>query len=227
METIKTLIGSFNVFLPLIGAVLFALPSFIGVVKQRKLVGILLIGLLAVLSIGLPTISLKLGIPFDSFEFGEALGPKILGTTPLVLGIIYPPLLLVAFWFASKFTRGIGRIFIGAVFVLLIHLVLDPATATLELWRQDSEGVFYGVPLITFVLWFIVGLIGSLCAHIVWGKEERVKAPVAYSGFALLLFWTGVNAGIYQKIPVGLGIIFAVIVFAVILLEKQQFKEDL
>ena len=76
METIKTLIGSFGVFLPLIGAVLFALPSFIGVVKQRKLVGILLIGLLAVLSIGLPTISLKLGIPFDSFEFGEALGPS-------------------------------------------------------------------------------------------------------------------------------------------------------
>lgn len=223
---IQSLTDSFGMYIPLLGALLFALPSYLGVFKQRGGLGIALLVILSLLAIGIPTAAIKMGVPYDSFTFSNALGPKFLGTTPWSIALIYPPLLLVAFWFASKFTREFGRVVIGSVLVLLIHLVLDPATVKLELWQQEVGGIFYGVPFINFVAWFFVGLAGMFLLHVIWGKEERVKAPVAYSGFALLLFWTGVNAGVTQKIPLGIGTIYGLIVLAVILLEKQQFKDE-
>lgn len=226
MDAVKTFVNSFGMYLPLLGAVIFATPSYFGVIKQRKVLGFAILVLLSVLAIAVPTLAIKAGIFSDSFAFSNALGPKFLDTTPIAVGFMYPPLLLITFWFASKFTRGFGRVVIGSVLTLLLHFVLDPATVKLELWQQEASGIFYGVPLINFIAWFVVGVLGMVILHILWGKEQRVKAAVAYSGFALLLFWTGVNAGVTQKIPLGIGAVYALIVLVVIILEKQQFKEE-
>ncbi len=213
-------------FAPIIGILLFALPSYFGVIKQRKLIGLLILVVLGIYALAVETAAIKTGIPYGRFSYTDVLGPKLLGTTPWAVAFAYPPILLIAFWLASKFTRHFPRVILTAIFATIVDVVLDPAIVKLEFWKWDSPGSFYGVPLINFAGWLLSGLIGALILHILWGKAERVKAPVAYSGFAILLFWTGVNAGIAQKIPFGVGAAYALLIFAVIFLEKQQFKNE-
>lgn len=213
-------------FAPLVGIALFAVPSYYGVIKQKKLVGLLILIILGLYALAIETFAIKTGLPYGEFSYTNALGPKLLDTTPWAVALAYPPILLIAFWFASKFTRGFGRIFITAIFATLVDVVLDPAVVSLDFWAWESPGAFYGVPLINFIGWIVTSLIGATFLHAIWGKADRVKAPVAYSGLAVLLFWTGVNAGISQVIPLGIGAIYALVVLAVIILEKQQFKDD-
>jgi bisanhydrobacterioruberin hydratase len=226
MDLIKTFANNFGVYLPVIGAILFAAPSYYGTVKQLKLKGFLLLLSLSAFIIFLPTVLIEFKLFNNTIAFSDALGPKLLGATPIIVGLVYPPLLLTTFWLASKFTRGIGRVFIGAVLVVIMHLVLDPATIKLELIQEGMDGIFYQMPLINFVVWFFVGIIGILIAHVFWGKSKRVEAPVAYSGLGLLLFWTGVNAGVVQRIPLSIGAVYTLVLLGIIVLEKQQFKKE-
>jgi len=212
---------------PMIGILLFALPGYIGVLKQKKVVGLLIIIILGIYALAIETIAIKTGFPYGNFTYTDVLGAKLLDTTPWVVAFAYPPILLFGFWFASKFTRKFGRVIITAIFATLVDVVLDPATVKLQFWAWDTPGFFYGVPSINFAGWLLSGLIGGLLLHILWGKSQRVKAQVAYSGLAVLLFWTGVNAGIGQHIPFAIGAFYSLVIIGVVLLEKQQFKNEI
>lgn len=210
---------------PLAGVILFALPSYYGLLKQRKFIGLLIIVVLGLYALFVETLAVKTGAPFGTYSYTDILGIKLLDTTPLAVAFVYPPILLVTFWFASKFTRNLGRVFITALLSALFYAILSPATVKLELLEWEAGGGFYGAPWLSLVGWLAVGLVGGLIVHGLWGKEQRVKAPVAYSGLAVLLFWTGVNAGVSQHIPLGIGALYSLLVIGIIVLEKQQFKD--
>lgn len=211
---------------PVIGIVLFALPSFVGIVRQRKFIGLVIFVVLGVFALAIETFALKTGLPYGDFSYTDTLGSKLFDTTPWAVALAYPPVLLSSFWFASKFTRSFGRVVITAILATLVDVVLDPATVTLQFWSWETPGPFYGIPIMSFIGWLVSALLGGLLLHILWGKEQRVKAPVAYSGLAILLFWTGVNAGVQQYIPLGIGAVYSLVIVAVLILEKQQFKES-
>lgn len=211
---------------PLIGIVLFALPSYIGVLKQKKFLGLVILAALGLYALAVKTLAVKTGLPYGNFHYTDTLGQKLFDTTPWVVALAYPLVLLISFWFASKFTRSFGRVIIAAILATLLDVVLDPATVTLQFWEWETPGPFYGVPIINFIGWLATSFIGAVLLHFLWGKEQRVKASLAYSGFALLLFWTGVNAGVAQYIPLGVGTVYSLAVLIVIILEKQQFKEE-
>ena len=213
-------------YAPAIGVALFAIPSYWGVLRQKKFIGLLLLIVLGLYAIGIETLAIKTGSLYGNFSYTDILGAKVFGTTPWIVALAYPPVLLVAFWFASKFTRSFGRVFIASIFATIIDLVLDPATVKLQFWTWDTPGAFYGVPWTNFVGWLATAFIGALIIHLIWGKAQRVKAPVAYSGLAVLLFWTGVNIGVNQFIPVGLGIFYSIVIVFVLILEKQQFRDE-
>lgn len=211
---------------PLIGITLFALPSYIGVLRQKKFMGLVILIVLGLYALAIETFAIKTGLLYGKFTYTDTLGPRILETTPYVVALAYPPILLFGFWLASKFTRSGGRIVIAAILATLVDVVLDPATVKLQFWQWETPGPFYGVPIINFIGWLISGLIGAAILHYLWGKDKRVKAPAAYSGLAVLLFWSGVNAGVNQLTPFIVGVIYSIVVIAVIFLEKQQFKNE-
>ncbi|MDZ7786378.1 MAG: carotenoid biosynthesis protein [Candidatus Saccharibacteria bacterium] len=213
-------------FAPLVGILLFAAPSYFAIIRQRKLTGIIILVALGIYALAIETVAIKTGLPYGEFTYTNTLGPKLLDTTPYAVALAYPPILLMGFWLASKFTRNFRRVFIAAIFATLVDVVLDPATVKLEFWSWAEAGSFYGVPWINFIGWLLTGIIGATILHFLWGKAERVKAPVAYSGFGVLLFWTGVNAGIDQKVPLAVGAVYSLIILGIILLEKQQFKNE-
>jgi bisanhydrobacterioruberin hydratase len=204
---------------------LFALPSFVGLIRQRGFGrGLATWLVLALLVLGFETALLKVGMPSAKFSFNSLLGYKILGLTPWLLALVYPPMVLAEFWLASKITQGKGRIILVAISTLIVHAVLDPATAKMRIWEWQTPGPYYGVPLANFAMWFVLGLIAASLLAIIWGKEP-VKRSAAYSGFALLWFWSGVNLGLQQWVPGGIGIAAAISLLVVMFFEKRKAKK--
>lgn len=219
------LLKSSAVVAPILAICIFAIPSYFGVLKQKGfLKGLLIIILLSAYAVGAYTIAAKTGLFGGTFSFGSTMGYKLFNTTPWVLSFAYPPILLVAFWLASKFSHSSIRIILTSVFATFINTILDPATVKLELWKWETPGIYYGVPPVVFAGWFVIGLIGAWLLHALWGKDLSVKSSAAYSGLVIILFWAGVNAGVDQWIPFGIGMFGGLILAIVLILEKHQLK---
>lgn len=204
--------------------ILFALPTFISLLRQRGLIlGPLLMILLGVFALAFETIALKTGLPYGKYSYDTVLGNQILGSTPWTIGIAYPILLLAAFWLASKISKGLLRPLLTAIFAVITIAVIDPAAVKLQLWKWESPGPFFGVPLTHFAGWFAAGLVGAWFIQLFWGEKE-VKRGLAFSGVIMLWFWAGVNAGVNQWIPAAIGIAISIAMFVGMRLERRAEK---
>lgn len=223
----KEAIDAAGDFAPIVAVSLFALPSFIGLLRQTGFFkGLLMFISLGALSVGIDTLAIKSGIFYKEFSYAESLGGKLFGTTPWTIGLAYPPLLLAAFWLASKILKKRGRVLLTAVLLTFIGLIISPALAKLQLWKTVTAGRFYGVPLGNFAVWLAIGLVGGWLLYRLWGKDNQVRLSIAYSGLAILLFWTGVNIGVEQWIPVGTGVFASLVLLIVLILEKRQLRAE-
>lgn len=188
--------------------VLFALPSYWTVVNTNGLKR----GLLILLSLGFYALlvessAIHTGFPYGDFIYNDLLGEKVFGLTPWTVAFAWPPILLLTYWFArirhekhEKF-----KIWFSTAFdAMLIDLVLDPAAVNLGFWNWREAGFFYGVPLINFIGWLLSCFIGAIILHYLWG-EKKVPEALAYSGLAILWFWTIANLFMVQIIPVVVG----------------------
>lgn len=206
--------------------ILFALPSYISTIRQRGIfLGLLLLSLLGVFAIAFETLAVKTGIPYGKYTYDTVLGNKVLGGAPWTIGIAYPVLLLAAFWLASKIYRGFLRPFLTAAFTAATTVVLDPAAVKLQLWKWETPGHFYGVPLTHFIGWAVAGLAGAWFIQMFWGDRD-VKRGLAYSGLLMMVFWTGVNLGINQFVPAAAGAAISIVMIALMILEKRSSKKD-
>lgn len=207
-----------------IAVVLFALPSYISVWRQRGIfVGTFLLLVLGLLALSIETLTTKTGVPYGKYTYDAVLGNKILDAAPWTIGIAFPIVLLAAFWFASKVTTTILRPFLAAVFTTVSAVVFAPAVVKLELWKWENPGPFFGIPFTYFIGWFVVGLAGAWLIHIVW-LDKRARRGIAWSGIGALWFWTGVNFGVNQWIPAGIGAILSVVAFLIMIWERKNEK---
>lgn len=208
---------------PLVFIGLFALPTYFGLLRHRGWVrGLVIIAVLGFFTLAYQLLAIKSGFLYQEFAYDLVLGPKLFGITPWVLAIIYPPILLSAFWLAHKFGQGARRILLTAVFFVCIDLVLETAAVKLEFWQWENPGPFYGVPLVTFLSWFAFGLIGALLLGRLWGEDDTAHALVAYSGLGVVLFWTGVSLGVEQWLPAAIGAVEAAILVTFVVTEKRR-----
>lgn len=205
----------------------FALPSYIGAIKQNGVVRALLaIVLLSLLIIGFETLAVKTGAPYGKFTYGSTLGRQLFGSTPWIIALVYPSIVLGNFWLAKKISSGTLSIVFTALFTTLTYVVVAPVTAKLKIWNWESGGPFFGIPLRSFAGWLVCALVAAILLSSVWGKAE-VKRSVAYSLFITILFWAGANFGVNQIIPGAVGIVVACVLFILFKLEKRhQLKEE-
>lgn len=206
---------------------LFALPSYIGVLRQKGfLKGLFILLALGIFAIALDILVVKSNILYKDFVYADSLGYKLFGTTPWSIGLAYPPMLLTAFWLATKFAKKRGRLVLTTVLMILSGLVFSPALFKLKLWETKTAGLFYGVPLTNFLILAVVGFVGGWLLLRLWGKDAPVKSSMAYSGLAMLLFWSGVNIGVEQWVPVGTGLLASLVVLIVLIIEKREIKRE-
>lgn len=208
-----------------VAVTLFAIPSYISVIRQRGIfLGSVLLVLLGVMAVGFETLAVKTGVPYGKYAYDVVLGNQVLGGAPWTIGIAFPIVILATFWLASKITRGFFRPFLVAVFTFASAVVLAPAAVKLELWKWENAGQFFGIPPLYFAGWAVAGLVGAWLIQVFWG-DNKVRRGIAYSGALTMVFWTGVNIGINQWVPAAAGTAISVLMLLIMVWEKRAEKE--
>lgn len=201
-----------------ISVVLFALPSYWLVVRmQGRARGVAILTALGFYALIIESSALATGFPYGDFTYTNVLGNKILGLTPWTVAFAYPPILLLAYSLARTMLRQqahswrsvIAIAGLTGIIAMVCDLVLDPAAVKLGFWFWDQPGWYYGVPWVNFAGWILSSAVGAVLLHILWGAS-RPPAGIAYSGLAIIWFWTLVNLWLGQWLPclIGLLLIF-------------------
>jgi putative membrane protein len=218
--------GSVAYVISVIALLAFALPSIIGAIKQSGLVrtfGIFI--LLGLLIVGFETIAIKSGLIYGKFSYNSILNYRFLGTTPWIVALSYPPIVIGAFWLAKKISIGFLVPVFGALFTTLTYTVLSPAMNKLMLWQWETPGRYFGVHIRSFAAWFVCAFIASLIVKLLWGDSD-IKRLSAYSWFAIILFWAGVNLGVGLIIPFVIGLVFSIFLLLLFINERKRDKES-
>ena len=117
------------------------------------------------------------GFPFGGYAYTEFLNPKILGHVPYLIPPTWYAVSILSWELAARITsRTPYRLLVGAVFMVLWDVALDPAMgAGFPVWRWEADGFFYGMPALNWIGWLATSLV------IVGGYEvlSRSTPPVA------------------------------------------------
>ena len=204
-------VGSF------VSTFLIALPAFLALLAYlgpRKAA----LSLLALSAFGyaIETTGVVSGIPYGTFYYGDALGPKLFGLVPYILPISWAPLVLGAVAATAPragYQRGVSRVLgwvlRSAVLLALIDGVLDPGAASLGFWTWPEGGPYYGVPASNYLGWLLSGALATAIILALgrkrWGKVSP-PAGIVDSTVIAVAFWVGVALFSGLFFPAALGV---------------------
>ncbi len=121
----------------------------------------LLVG--ACIGFGSEILGVATGLPFGNYHYTDTLGVSIAGV-PVVMMAAWMVLLSYAWVIASTLTNKQSlRQLIAALAMTLFDLLIDPvAIGPMNLWVWEQAGIYYGVPAVNFVGWFVVSWVAFL-----------------------------------------------------------------
>jgi uncharacterized membrane protein len=132
------------------------------------------------------------GVPFGSYGYTNALGPKLFGVPPAVAFAWMTLAAYVKQLVARLELAPLAETFVAAAWLTALDLLIDPLAANqLGYWRWDVKGNYYGVPVTNFAGWLIVSL---LVFGILRKKFER-SLPARLAGVSIVLFFTLLAVG--------------------------------
>jgi putative membrane protein len=151
-------------------------------------------------------IGVRLGFPFGSYSYTNALKPMVLGV-PLAIGFAW----LILFAYIKQMLQGFDLKtpwfqFCGALWMMGLDLVIDPlASGPLNYWIWENQGWFSGVPTVNFLGWFGV----SLVMFFIFSKPWPRSNFIGYIGLSIVLFFTLISLahGIYPALIAGVALI--------------------
>lgn len=120
------------------------------------------------------------GFPFGRYMYTDMLQPKLFGVTPFPITFAW---LMVAIgsWQLARLTRqampALARIpaadiLLAATLVMTIDLQIETvATFINNYWVWIDSGPFYGVPMVNFIAWWVVGLIICGVVTLIIGRD--------------------------------------------------------
>jgi len=154
----------------------------------------------------------RTGVPFGSVAYTESAGPRIFGTVPWLLPLIWIVVLFNARsvgrlvfrpWRKSR-TYGLRVIALTCVMAVVFAFALEPYASKLNrywLWRADQGTLaWYGTPWINFTGWLLISLlIMAFSTPFLLNKKPK-KSPPFYQPLVIwvtiqTLFAAGAAAG--------------------------------
>lgn len=122
-------------------------------------------------SLGSELLGTTMGIPFGPYSYTDGLGMKLFAHVPVLIPLSWFFMALPAFALAR------GRIVLGALLLASWDLALDPAMSFVtRYWVWATDGVYYGMPLLNLVGWFVTGL--ALMAVLSMMRADRWAASL-------------------------------------------------
>ncbi len=175
-------------FLVLAGAI--AIASDVG--EWRVLLAAAAIGFVAEMA------GVRWGYPFGRYQYTAALAPAI-ANVPLAIAAAW----MVVFAYVRQMRLNL---WLSAACMAALDLVIDPLAANfLGYWRWITPGPYYGVPLINFAGWVLIGLI----IFAVLPGASRENRSTMWLGTSILLFFAAIAAVHRFFLPAALGVAFS------------------
>lgn len=141
-----------------------------------------------VCSLGIELVGTGTGWPFGAYEYGDLLGPKVLGRVPVAIPLSWFYVGFVSYLLARNvLERSVGRIgsiasvALGTWFLVVWDLALDPAMAhdamPLRFWIWHQHGPYFGMPLQNFAGWTATAALFMGASRWLWGGDPPRVAP--------------------------------------------------
>jgi len=123
--------------------------------------------------------------PFGDYQYAQTLGWKISGV-PAIIGVNW--FLLVYATAAtlrrSRFQRATSRITVGAVILVLLDLLIEPAAIKLDYWRWAGNHI----PLSNYISWFVISIIMlAIFEAFRFPKQSRIASVFLLTQFIFFL----------------------------------------
>jgi putative membrane protein len=163
----------------------------------------------------------RTGFPFGPYEYTDVLKPQISHVpviVPLAWLMMIPPSAAVGQILAPGGST-IGRILISAAAFTAWDLFLDPQMVMWKFWRWRRKGVYFGIPLLNFLGWFLCGLAAlvvlnlllptSACFLPIWPLFAVYVLTWFFETTAQLAFWRLYGPGLTGF--VGMGVFIALV----------------
>lgn len=153
----------------------------------------------ALAGLGLELLGTATGVPFGEYGYGSQLGFKVAGLVPAVIPLSWYLMLYASLGIAARVTtRPGGLIVLGSLGLVAWDVLMDPAmTTAFPFWSWHSGGIYYGMPLINWLGWFLTGLI---LAAIAVGHDRQAVIALRTQRLPHLLY---VANGLF---PLGLAL---------------------
>ncbi|MYJ79262.1 MAG: carotenoid biosynthesis protein [Caldilineaceae bacterium SB0670_bin_27] len=167
------------------------------------------------------------GLPFGKYAYTQALQPQI-GNVPVQVPVAWlmmlPPAWAVGRLICQGFCRAdfsyarthkAASSFVSGLAFAAWDLFLDPQMVKWNLWRWESPGVYFGIPVINFIGWTIVATV------VIFGLSSLAPSKALPLEALLLVYTTvwllnSVGLGLYFELPgaaaagfLGMGLVVA------------------
>jgi putative membrane protein len=190
-----------------VSTLLIALPSAVALFRylgpRRATLSLLAI---SILSYAIEAIGVVTGLPYGTFYYGDALGPRLAGIVPYLLPLSYAPLVVGAVAVAWGTRLRLLHIVHATLLLVWIDAVLDPGAASLGFWVWPQGGVYYGVPLSNYAGWLLSGALATTLLLATGRWFETPRPALLDSATIATSFWTGVAILSGTVLPALLGV---------------------
>jgi putative membrane protein len=113
------------------------------------------IGIIFLLGMVCEILGVNYGLIFGDYIYLDNLGFKILGV-PILIGFNWIILTLITGSLSSLLSSNIYySVLCGAIFMILLDLLIEPVAPLLGFWVFDNEQV----PVQNYVGWFVIGIV--------------------------------------------------------------------
>jgi bisanhydrobacterioruberin hydratase len=189
-----------------ISTLLIALPSAVALFRYLgPLRATLSLLALSSLAYAIEAIGVATGLPYGTFYYGDALGPRLAGIVPYLLPLSYAPLVVGAVAAAWGTRLRLLHILYATLLLVWMDAVLDPGAASLSFWVWPQGGVYYGVPLSNYAGWLLSGALATALLLAAGRWSETPRPALLDSATIATSFWTGVAVLSGMVIPTLLG----------------------
>ncbi len=173
----------------------------------------------ALIGFGSEILGVATGIPYGRYHYTSTLGVSVAGV-PVVMLAAWMVLLSYAWFLASQVTSLQSRHRLSAALAMtLFDLLIDPvAIGPMHLWVWDQLGIYYGVPFVNFIGWFVVSWVALLPMR----PEHQQHSASHLVGVGIVTFFTIIAL---RSELIGVGLIGIGLLVADGILCRQQWVQ--
>lgn len=139
------------------------------------------------------------GIPFGRYHYTDVLQPQIAGVPlliPLAWMMMLPPAWAMARIIGGRLQNRFAFILLSALAFTTWDLFLDPQMVRWGFWVWETQGIYFGIPLVNYLGWILVSALLTFAAN----PKEIPTQPLALV-YVLTWFLQTIGQGLFWSQP--------------------------